>query len=209
MNSKKSHIKKNISAAILAGGEGCRMGNIDKSCVKISGEKLVSKVIKSLSGLFTETFIITRTPENHKELNVRLAGDIYKCQSSLTGIHSALVHSKTDLVFITACDSPFISRNLIIELLSQLSVDDDVLIPFHPNGHYEPLCAIYSQKCIPHIEKKLNDNIFRIVSFFPHVKVKTVDVQILCRQDKNLETFINVNTPEELAKVRELIKNGK
>lgn len=197
----------NLSAAILAGGEGRRMGRKDKSCLEISGEKLVSRIIRSLEGLFAETFVITRTPENHPDLDVRLVGDLFESRSSLTGIHSALYHSRTDHVFITACDSPFLKRELISEMLSRVEPDDDVVIPVHPDGFYEPLCAVYSKRCLPFIEENLQKNIFQIIRFFPQVKVKTVDTDLLAKKDQGLTTFININTPDELSRVREDLKN--
>lgn len=198
-----------VSAAILAGGEGRRMGRTDKSCLKISGEKLVNRIIRSLEGLFTEIFVITRTPENHPELDVRLVGDIFEARSSLTGIHAALHHSGTDYVFITACDSPFLNRKLISELLSHLEPEDDVLIPIHPDGFYEPLCAVYSKRCLPFIEENLQQNIFQIIRFFPQVKAKTVQTSILEKIDQDLNTFININTPAELDRVRQRTESAE
>ncbi|WP_432738242.1 molybdenum cofactor guanylyltransferase [Maridesulfovibrio sp. FT414] len=198
MIDKPDNTKANLSAAILAGGEGRRMGRTDKSCLEISGQKLVSRIIRSLEGLFNEIFVITRTPENHPDLKVRLVGDIFELRSSLTGLHSALYHARTDHVFITACDSPFLNRELITAFLNHLQPDDDVLIPIHPDGMYEPLCAVYSRRCLPFIEQNLEKNIFQIIRFFPQVKVHTVDTDFLQKKDHDLETFINVNTPEEL-----------
>ncbi|TIH17123.1 hypothetical protein D0S45_08145 [Marinifilum sp. JC120] len=199
MSGKKD--KSNISAAILAGGEGRRMGRKDKSCLEISGEKLVSRIIRSIKGLFAETFVITRSPENHPDLDVRLVGDLFESRSSLTGIHSALFHAQTDHVFITACDSPFLNRELITELTSRVEPEDDVVIPIHPDGFYEPLCAVYSKRCLPFIEQNLKKNIFQIIRFFPQVKVKTVDTDLLAKKDQGLTTFININTPDELSRI--------
>jgi len=198
-----------ISAAILAGGEGLRMGQKDKSCLKISGKKLVNRIINRLSGMFAEIFIITRNPENHHDLNVRLEGDIFTERSSLTGVHAALYHSRTTHVFITACDSPFLNKNLIESFLTHFSPDVDVLIPIHPDGMYEPLCAVYSKRCLPFIEENLQNKIFQIIRFFPQVKIKTVDTALLRQQDHSLETFINVNTPEELRKACEKAEHAK
>ncbi|WP_163293911.1 NTP transferase domain-containing protein [Desulfovibrio sp. JC022] len=191
----------NISAAILAGGEGRRMGRKDKSCLEISGEKLVSRIIRSIEGLFAETFVITRSPENHPDLDVRLVGDLFESRSSLTGIHSALYHALTDHVFISACDSPFLNRELIHELISRVEPEDDVVIPMHPDGFYEPLCAVYSKRCLPFIEENLKKNIFQIIRFFPQVRVKTVDTDQLAKKDQGLTTFININTPDELSRI--------
>ncbi|MBI9110780.1 molybdenum cofactor guanylyltransferase [Maridesulfovibrio ferrireducens] len=206
MPSKKLPTENKVSAAILAGGEGSRMGYKDKSCLEISGEKIVSRIIRQMSGLFSEIFVITRTPEHHPNLGVRLVGDIYQHRSSLTGIHAAISHAETEHVFITACDSPFLNKALVTKMLSLLSPSDDVLIPIHDNWRYEPLCAIYSKRCLPFIEENLNNEIFQIIRFFPEIKVHAVDAEILKQHDQDLESFINVNTPEELSKACERAK---
>ncbi|WP_320171035.1 molybdenum cofactor guanylyltransferase [Maridesulfovibrio sp.] len=198
MPDNPGNMKIPVSAAILAGGEGRRMGGTDKSCIRISGQKLVSRIIERLEGLFTEIFVITRSPENHPDLKVRMAGDVFQSRSSLTGLHSALYHSSTNYVFVTACDSPFLNRKLIAALLARLHPEDDVLIPIHPDGMYEPLCAVYSRRCLPFIEKNLEQKRFQIIKFFPHVKIHTVDTAELRASDREFESFINVNTPEEL-----------
>jgi molybdopterin-guanine dinucleotide biosynthesis protein A len=200
---KKLPTENKLSAAILAGGEGSRMGHKDKSCLEISGEKIINRIIRQLSGLFSEIFVITRTPENHPNLNVRLAGDIYQQRSSLTGVHAALSHAETEHVFITACDSPFLNKNLVTKLISLLKPSDDVLIPIRKNKRYEPLCAVYSKRCLPFIERNLDNGILQIIRFFPEVKVHAVEVEILRQHDQDLESFINVNTPEELSKACE------
>lgn len=200
MPCNSSYPEMRLSAAILAGGEGRRMGRKDKSCLEISGVKLVSRIIDRLEGMFDEIFVITRTPENHADLKIRLEGDIFNERSSLTGVHAALHHSRTEHVFITACDSPFLNKSMISELIKHLGPEDDVLIPIHPDGMYEPLCAVYSRRCLPFIEDNLNRKIFQIIRFFPQVKVRTVDTAELETKDRDLESFINVNTPEELEK---------
>ena len=47
----------------------------------------------------------------------------------------------------------------------------DVVIP-ETNDGLEPLCAVYSNKCIPRIEKNLNNKIFMIKKFFKKNRVK-------------------------------------
>ncbi|MEF2145974.1 MAG: molybdenum cofactor guanylyltransferase, partial [Desulfovibrionaceae bacterium] len=68
----------------------------------------------------------------------------------------------------------------------------------------EPLCAIYSKRCLPHIEEQLGRGDFKIINFFDKVHVRDVSVRLLAQHDPDLLSFRNLNTPEELARAREL-----
>ncbi|QUH20102.1 molybdenum cofactor guanylyltransferase [Alkaliphilus sp. B6464] len=58
-------------------------------------------------------------------------------------LYSGLIESKTDHIFVIACDMPFINTKLS-EYMVDLLQDEDVIIPF-VDGHYQPLYAIYGK----------------------------------------------------------------
>ncbi|MDD4953255.1 MAG: NTP transferase domain-containing protein, partial [Desulfovibrionaceae bacterium] len=102
--------------------------------------------------------------------------------------------------FVAACDSPFLSPALIQALLQKTSPDLDVVAPLLDNGHLHALCAVYSKRCLPRIEEQIEQRDFKIVRFFPKVKVLAVPAAVLRRADPELLSFENVNTPEDLAR---------
>ncbi|WP_051295053.1 molybdenum cofactor guanylyltransferase [Maridesulfovibrio bastinii] len=187
-----------VSAAILTGGKGSRMGFVDKSRLRINGQTMLERLISSMEGLFQEIMVVSRIPENIPLNGIKNISDIHQARCSLTGIHAALENSVSDHVFISSCDAPFLKRELIQEILSRLKPEDDVLIPIHQGKWFEPLCAVYSKRCLPFIKKSLNNNNFQIINFFSEVVVSKIPTTELQKHDPKLESFINVNTPEDL-----------
>lgn len=174
------------------------MGSIDKSQLKVGGQTILDALLMSLEGLFKEIMVVNRSSQKNSGRNFRNISDIHSARCSLTGIHSALENSYTEHVFICSCDTPFMNRKLVRVLLNKLQPEDDVLIPVHENNMLEPLCAVYSKRCLPFITANLDSNIFQIIKFFPEVRVAKIPTLELQEADPKLESFINVNTPEEL-----------
>ncbi|MBF0412735.1 MAG: molybdenum cofactor guanylyltransferase [Desulfamplus sp.] len=123
--------------------------------------------------------------------------DLYSDRSSLTGIHSGLYHAKNYFSFVVPCDAPFIQPSLIRLLLDSIEPDSDIVIPYY-DQHYEPLCAVYSKRCITRIESLLNSGDYRIYNFFHSVNIKKLGKDKLEAADPQMISFFNVNTPQAL-----------
>ena len=73
-----------------------------------------------------------------------------------------------------------------------------------PSG-LEPLCAVYTQRCLGPIENRLKRGDYRIRRFFNRVRVKRVSTKRLLTVDPDLRSFKNVNTPQDLDEVAQWI----
>jgi molybdopterin-guanine dinucleotide biosynthesis protein A len=78
-----------------------------------------------------------------------------------------------------------------------------VVLPLKSDGYFEPLCAIYSRRCLPHIEAQLDREDYKIIRFFGQVRVSPLPLETLHQVDPELESFRNANTPEELQLLRQ------
>lgn len=195
------------TAAILAGGAAKRMGGAVKALLDVGGQTILDTLLATLSGRFVEMLLVAKEPEAFLALQQaapwRLVLDARPGRSSLTGIHTALANARTEHVFITACDTPLLRPALLDALLGHLRPEDDVVLPRKPDGYFEPLCALYSRRCLPHIEAQLDRNDHKIIRFFDRVRVSPLPVEALLRADPELVSFRNANTPEELALLRQ------
>jgi molybdopterin-guanine dinucleotide biosynthesis protein A len=195
------------TAAILAGGAAKRMGGATKALLEVGGRTILDTLVATLSGRFMEILLVAKEPEPFQALQPgapwRLVLDDCPARSSLTGIRTALKHARTEHVFITACDTPLLRPALLAALLEHLRPEDDVVLPQKPDGYFEPLCAIYSRRCLPHIEAQLGREDYKIIRFFDQVRVSPLPVEALLRADPELVSFRNANTPEELALLRQ------
>ena len=72
-------------------------------------------------------------------------------------------------------------------------------------NHYEPLCAIYSKRCLPYIEDQLDRDDFAIINFFQDIHLKTIPAQRIQSADDEMISFYNVNTPDALKASQEMV----
>ncbi|MCP4716964.1 MAG: molybdenum cofactor guanylyltransferase [Deltaproteobacteria bacterium] len=185
---------KTCAAAILAGGLSSRMGGRNKAFLSVGGRAILDRIMDVLGLHFKEILLVTRRPELYEGRPVKVVQDVYSARASLTGIHAGLIHAEAPFVFVTACDSPFIKPDVIRLLLGEIEPASDVIIPAF-DGHFEPLCAIYSKRCLPHIEDRLDRDDLKILHFFNEVNVKHISKEKLTAVDPSLQSFFNVNTP--------------
>ncbi|OGR34520.1 MAG: hypothetical protein A2051_08190 [Desulfovibrionales bacterium GWA2_65_9] len=195
------------TAAILAGGAAKRMGGATKALLEVGGRTILDTLVATLSGRFAEILLVAKEPEAFQAMQAgapwRLVLDACPARSSLTGIRTALAQARTEHVFITACDTPLLRPALLSALLGHLRPEDDVVLPIKPDGYFEPLCALYSRRCLPHIEAQLEREDYKIIRFFDKVRVSPLPVETLLQADPDLLTFRNANTPEELELLRQ------
>ncbi|GAB6909230.1 molybdenum cofactor guanylyltransferase [Desulfosarcina cetonica] len=173
-----------------------RMAGRNKAFLKVGELSILERLLNCLDSKFTEILLVTRQPEVYADIPIRVVPDLYEIRASLTGIHAGLKQSSAEHAFIVPCDTPFLLPAVIQLLIDALTSDVDVVVP-HVNGYYEPLCAIYSKRCIPLIETQLNRGNYRIYDFFDLVKIKTLSTTQIAAVDPDLISFFNVNTPEK------------
>lgn len=191
-----------IACTILAGGLGTRMGRARKAFLEVDGQRIIDRLLSVCRPLFDEVIISCREREGFEFDGVKLAPDNFDARSSLTGIQAGLIACEAAHTFVTACDAPFLQGGLVEILLQEADPDVDVIVPIKADGYMEPLCAIYSKRCLPHIEAQLRARDYKVINFFDKVRVKRVPGEKLRKGDPDLLSFLNVNTPEELEAAR-------
>lgn len=190
------------SGIILAGGLSSRFGGRNKALIEWKGRPLLAHIRQAFGDLFQEIILVTNAPGAFAAWDMTLVTDLFAERSSLTGIHAGLFYAKHPLAFVTACDTPLLQPALIRMLLEAAGNDIDVVIPKTEKG-LEPLCAVYSQRCLHPITHRLRQGDYRIRSFFRKARVRHVPEPQLRRCDPDLRSFYNINTSEDLANVRQ------
>jgi molybdenum cofactor guanylyltransferase len=109
------------------------------------------------------------------------------------GVYSGLKASGSERSFVTAVDTPLIRAELVCHLAA-CAPECDACVP-RWKENVEPLCAVYSRRCLPAIEGVLDQR--RIVSFFPLIRACFVEETAVKRFDPHGLSFFNVNTREE------------
>jgi molybdopterin-guanine dinucleotide biosynthesis protein A len=182
------------------------MGGQNKAFLSVGNQQILDRVFDTFQGLFEQILLVTNDPLEYLSWDVTIVTDLFSIRSSLTGIHAGLFHSSAPHSFVTACDTPFLKEGLIRALLEELEPKWDVIIPVTEGGK-QPLCAIYSKRCMKPIECLLKNEDPRIIKFFPKVRVKEISETRLRTVDPDLVSFFNVNSPEDLAASEKMLKD--
>jgi molybdenum cofactor guanylyltransferase len=193
-----------LTVCIQAGGQSSRMGE-DKALKTFLGRPLIQRVIKRLTPIADEVIVTSNHLEEYRFLDLPLFSDLKPGRGALGGLYTAIASASYPIVAVVACDMPFASASLL-ETGSRLLVEEgvDVVIP-QSEESYEPLHAIYRREtCIPAIESAIDADQWKVIAWFPQVKVRVLTSDEIKQHDPSGLAFWNVNTPEEFAKAEKI-----
>lgn len=193
-----------LTVCIQAGGASSRMGE-DKALKPFLGRPLIQRLVERLSPIADEVIVTTNRSEDYRFLDLRLIPDLKPGRGALGGLYTAIASASQPIVAVVACDMPFASPTLI-ETASGLLVQEeaDVVIARSDEG-YEPFHAVYRREtCLAAIEAAIAADQWKVIAWFPQVKVRVLTSDELKRFDPDGVAFWNVNTPEEFAQAEQL-----
>jgi len=193
-----------MTGIILAGGKNLRMGQ-NKALLQVHGQRIIDRTKSIFVDLFDEIILVTNSPFDYLDLNLRTVTDLYQEKGALGGVFTGLFHATHGYAFVAACDMPFLNKALISHLIS-LSPGFDIVVPKTEDG-WQPLHAVYSQKCLPFMEDLLLKGNLKIIDFFHRMKKREVPSEEISLFDLRLLSFLNLNTPEDLARIQEQVES--
>jgi len=191
-----------VTGVIQAGGRSTRMGGEPKALLELGGKRIVERVVDALGAVLADLLVVTTTPELYAFLHLPMVGDRYPEGGSLGGIFTGVAAATGDAAFTVACDMPFIHPDVVRLVLARAG-EADVVVPRVGDQH-ETMHALYAKACLAPMEARLRAGRLKIVGFFPDVRVLEIDTAAVARHRAPEIAFMNVNTPEELARARAL-----
>jgi molybdopterin-guanine dinucleotide biosynthesis protein A len=196
------------TGVILSGGLNTRFDGQNKAFIRVSQRRILDRLYDIFSDLFAEVILVTNHPLQFIDWDLTIVTDIFPVRSSLTGIHAGLFYMQNPFAFFSACDTPFLKRELVKTLVEQIENNTDIIMPETAAG-FEPLCAIYSKRCLKQAEQHLKENKFKIQCAFRGHRIKYIPESVLIQKDPELISFFNINTPADLVRAEELIAMKK
>ncbi len=187
-----------VTVAVLAGGQSSRMGR-EKSFVPLKGRPLIAHTLERVQRLNLPVILITNQPESYTQFGVPLHGDVLAQRGSLIGLHSALYHSPTAYTLCVACDMPLLNVDLLRHLI-ELRQGCDGVVPL-PAQRAEPLHAVYHRDCLAHIEAQAQQGELQISRLYAGLHIRYLLDSEIRAFDPDLRSFLNANTPDELAAI--------
>jgi molybdenum cofactor guanylyltransferase len=187
-----------VTGVIQAGGKSLRMGGAPKALMTLGGRRIIERVLAALAPAVEDVLIVTNAPALYAFLGLPMVSDVFPEHGSLGGIYTGLHAATAGAVLTVACDMPFLCPD-VARLVVARAGEGDVVIP-RVGAQLETMHAIYAKSCLPHMEACLSRGQLRIASFFDRVRVVEISERDVARFGDPAVIFMNVNTPEDLAR---------
>ena len=171
---------------------------LDKRRLYWEGEPFLDRVCGLMSTLFDEVLVVTAQEDyDCSHLPVRLVIDRIPNKGSLGGLYTGLLEAQNPLIFVVACDMPFLLKESISRLC--LLPHNDVLVVKLFHG-LQPLHARYSKRCAPIIEQMIHEGDLKIQNLISRsgLTVKIIEESLFDDIDPYRQSFHNINTPADL-----------
>jgi molybdopterin-guanine dinucleotide biosynthesis protein A len=188
---------ENITAVILAGGLGRRMGGVDKGLQLIHGKPMVQHALNRLQPQVGKVLInANRHLDDYKGFGVPVCSDsISGYAGPLAGIHAALLQTDTPYLVTVPCDSPLLPNDLVSRLsvaVSEHSADAAVVVTEDGEQRQRhPVFLFLKSDVRSSLEHYLNNGGRKVDDWL--ASLNCVDVLF---EDET--AFTNVNTPEDI-----------
>ncbi len=190
--------------AVLAGGRGRRIGG-GKPLLEIDGERLIDQAVDVLHGLGLELALVLRAGQTVPATRhaISVVRDHVEDAGPLGGLDALLRWLPVEWTLIVPCDQPFLAPALLRGFLAQPRDDVDAVIG-QRGASIEPLPGLYRRTCLPAVEQALTRGERSMQNLLASLRVCAVPEALLRDWDAELLSYVNVNTPADLARARAL-----
>jgi molybdopterin-guanine dinucleotide biosynthesis protein A/molybdopterin converting factor small subunit len=168
-----------------------------KALLPFDGAPLIVHIVATLRRLFDEIIVVSADGHMLPPMPVEIVHDDVAYQGPVGGICYGLRATRTEVTFVTSCDSVFLNAGLISYLVSNIP-GHDVVVPFW-DGRLQPLHAVYRRSVLPLLEEQLVRGELRPISLFDRVRTCRIDEDDIRSIDPDGSSFFNMNTPDDYA----------
>jgi molybdenum cofactor guanylyltransferase len=184
-----------ITGLILAGGQGLRMGGLDKGWIEFRGRPLVQHVLERFAPQVDSVLIsANRNIDRYRTLGVEVLTDdtdrFGEFQGPLAGIVQAMRAAAPGLLAVVPCDAPALPGNLVDRLADALG-DASAAVAWC-GGQVQPVFCLLNTDLRARLEEALNDALRKPADFLQSVGAVAVPFE-------SEREFANLNTHADLA----------
>ncbi|MFH0945963.1 MAG: molybdenum cofactor guanylyltransferase [Planctomycetota bacterium] len=187
------------AAVLLVGGRGRRMGS-PKASLVFGGKTLLERAVAILAPAVEHLIVVHAPGQSLPDLprSVQLAADEREDHGPLEGLRVGLflAAQRTDRVFVSAVDTPFLVPAFVSRLFDLLG-NHDAAIPMHA-GHRHPLSGCYLTAVA-----ELADELLAVGERRPRALLDRIDTRYVTaadfkEEDPEMRSLRNLNDPDDL-----------
>ncbi|MGH8750719.1 MAG: molybdenum cofactor guanylyltransferase MobA [Burkholderiales bacterium] len=183
-----------ITGVVLAGGQGRRMGSVDKGLTLLKGQSFVELALLRFAPQVDEVLInANQNLEQYARFGHRVIPDaIGGFAGPLAGLHRGLMEAGHEWVATVPCDSPFLPLDLVQRLYCGLEKAQAQLAVARTFDQAHPVFCLCRRDVRDHLNAFLNSGGRKIDAWYATLKV--VEIAF----DDEAAAFSNINTQDEL-----------
>jgi len=194
------HQNLHIPTVILAGGQGNRLGGLDKCLLKIGDTTILNRIINSLNQQQCSAVLNANgEPQRFASYPLTVISDLEnRDRGPLAGIISMMQHldsieEPSDWFLSVPGDSPFLPNSLLASVVDKVRPDTDIVYcKSGTRDHF--VTALWSRRLYDALSAYLNDGARSVGKFiFQH------NYQCAVFNTGTIDPFFNINTAEQLA----------
>ena len=184
---------KDITAVILAGGQGRRMGGQDKGLLDFGGRLLIEILIEALQNQQLSIVInANRNQSTYQSYGYPvIRDDLEDFQGPLAGFASAMAAVKTDFILTLPCDSPMLADNFARRFIDGHNREQAPVCVAHDGERLQPVYALINTELLDDLKRFLHSGERKIDRWYAQYDYTTVDFS------SDATMFENINTPED------------
>lgn len=194
---------QSITGVILSGGKSLRIGE-NKAFLRICGKRIIDRIFSIINTVFEETILVTNNISDYLYLGCEVVKDIFPEKGPAVGILTGLFFSRSEYIFVSPNDMPFLNREVIDHICSKKG-NYDVIVPF-VDDKWHPLFGLYRKNIVHCLHRFILEGHLKIIDLFPRLRVLAITEQELSKFDPSLGFLLNINTREDFRKAQELAK---
>lgn len=194
-------MRDGLSAAVVAGGAGRRMG-LDKRAMLVEGIPLLARAVAAASRVADEVLVATtRTRPLPMELpRVRIVYDRVENGGPLAGIEAGLAAARHELLLVVAGDMPWLQEPLLRLLVGRARDEPgaDAICIRSARG-MEPLLAVYQRSALPVVSGLIDGGEHRVGRLLELLRAVAIPDAEWRRVDPDARSLVNLNGPRDIA----------
>lgn len=194
-------VSRGITGLVLAGGQGSRMGGVDKGLQPLRGRPMIEAVLERLAPQVGPILInANRNIERYRAFGHPVIEDtIGGFAGPLAGFLAGLQACDTDWLVTCPCDSPYLPIDLVARLADALGDSGARIAVARAGGREQPVFALMRRSVRDDLRAFLEQGGRKIDRWYPALDAVAVDF------DDRPDAFANLNSLDDLRKAESAV----
>ncbi len=190
-----SEVRDRVTGIVLSGGQGRRMGGVDKGLVMLDGAPLIGRVLARFAPQVGDVIVnANQNLDRYRTFGWPVVPDaVGGFAGPLAGLHAGMTMAARPLACTVPCDSPFLPLDLVRRLVAALDREHAQLAVARTFDQPHPVFALVRRDLLPHLTAFLKGGGRKIDAWYETLAV------VLVAFDDVAHAFANINTRDELA----------